>query len=162
MSVICTIVRATFVWPWNENMRIKEKQQTNGYRAIWLVYRTNTNTRGFWLVTRMLMWKNFMPKKFLRNKSILCFDIILQHDWPIEQCPLHNRAFFGGKTKSPCFDLLNYWLIKQNKKKTETIFQGHRKIALFYSFYHYKTKCSVIFLIHLLLPPHIHINSSED
>ena len=114
MSVIWTIVRAIFVWTWNENMRIKEKQQTNGYRAIWLpVYWTNTNTSGFWLVTRMLTWKNFMPENFLRNKSILCFNIILQHDWPIEQCPLHNRAFFGGKTKNPCFDLLNYWLIKQ-------------------------------------------------
>ena len=48
-----------------------------------------------------------------RNQSILCFDVILQHDWPIEQCHLHIRVFFGGKTKSPCFDLLIHWLTKQ-------------------------------------------------
>ena len=39
--------------------------------------------------------------------------VILQHDWPIEQCLFHIRIFFGGKTKSPCFDLFIHWLIKQ-------------------------------------------------
>ena len=48
-----------------------------------------------------------------RNQSILRFDVILQHDWPIEQCLHHIRVFFGGKTKSPCFDLFTYWLMKQ-------------------------------------------------
>ena len=57
--------RAIFVWPWTENARTKQKQQTNGNRAIWLVYRTVTNARGFWLVKRTLGWKNFMPKNFL-------------------------------------------------------------------------------------------------
>ena len=37
--------RAIFVWPWNENVRTKQKQQTNGNRAIWLVYRTDRQTR---------------------------------------------------------------------------------------------------------------------
>ena len=54
-----------------------------------------------------------MLEELLRNESILCFDIILQHDWPIQQCFLHIRVFFGGKTKSPCFDLFIHWLIKQ-------------------------------------------------
>ena len=54
-------VRVIFVWPWNENARTKQKQQTNGNRAIWLVYRTDTNALGFWLVRRTLGWKNFMP-----------------------------------------------------------------------------------------------------
>ena len=54
-----------FVWPWNENARTKQKQQTNGNRAIWLVYRTDTNARGLWLVKRTLGWKNFMPENFL-------------------------------------------------------------------------------------------------
>jgi len=40
-----------------------------------------------------------------RNEPILRFDVILQHDWPVKQCLLHIRVFFGGKTKSPCFDL---------------------------------------------------------
>ena len=57
--------RAIFVWPWNENERTKQKKQTNGNRAIWLVYRTDTNARGFWLVKRTLGWKNFMPENFL-------------------------------------------------------------------------------------------------
>ena len=57
--------RAVFVWPWNENARTKQKQQTNGNRAIWSVYRTDTNARGFWLVKPTLDWKNFMPENFL-------------------------------------------------------------------------------------------------
>ena len=50
-----------------------------------------------------------MPEELSRN----CFDVILQHDWSIEQCLLHIRVFFGWKTKSPCFDLFTYWLMKQ-------------------------------------------------
>ena len=62
-------------------------------------------------------FKNINPKcccsilKF-RNQPILRFDVILQHDWPIEHCLLHIRVFFGGKTKRPCFDLFIHWLIK--------------------------------------------------
>ena len=81
--------------------------------AIWLVQRTDTNARGFWLVKRTLEWKNFTPEEFFRNQSILRFDVIQQHNWPIEQCLLHIRVFFGGKTKRPCFDLYIYWLTKQ-------------------------------------------------
>ena len=66
-----------------------------------------------------------MPEELSRNR----FDVILQHDWSIEQCLLHIRVFFGGKTKSPCFVLFIHWLIKQIAL-TETIFQGHTKIAL--------------------------------
>ena len=87
----------------------KQKQQTNGNKAIWLVYRTDANAPGFWLVKRTLGWKNVMPEELSRN----CFDVILQHDWSIEQCLLHIRVFFGGKTKSPCFVLFIHWLIKQ-------------------------------------------------
>ena len=102
-------VRAIFVWPWDENVRTKQKKQTNRNRAIWLVCSTGTNARGFWLVKRTLGWKNFMPEELSRNR----FDVILQHDWSIEQCLLHIRVFFGGKTKRPCFDLFIHWLIKQ-------------------------------------------------
>ena len=107
------VVRPILVWPWNENARAKQKQQTNGNGAIWLVCRTVTNVRGFWLVKRTLGWKNFMLEKPSRNQPILRFDIILQHDWPIEQRLLHIRVFFGGKTKRPCFDLFIHWAIKQ-------------------------------------------------
>ena len=101
--------RANFVWPWNENARTKQKEQKNGNRGIWLVYRTDTNAPGFWLVKRTLGCKKFMPEELSRNR----FDVILKHDWPIEQCLRHIRVFFGGKTKSPCFVLFNHWLIKQ-------------------------------------------------
>ena len=84
-------------------MRTKQKQQTNGNRAICLVYWTDTNTR----------MKKLHARELSRNQSILHFDVILQHNWPIEQSLLFIRVFFGGKTKSPCFDLFIHWLIKQ-------------------------------------------------
>ena len=51
-------------------------------------------------------------RELSRNQTIFSFDVILQHDLPIEQCLLHIGVFFGGKTKSPCFDLFIHWLIK--------------------------------------------------
>ena len=56
--------RAIFVWPWHENARTKQKQQTNENRAIWLVYRIYTNACGFWLVKRTRGGKTF-PDNFL-------------------------------------------------------------------------------------------------
>ena len=50
-----------------------------------------------------------MPEELSRNR----FDVILQHDWSIEQCLLHVRVFIGGKMKSPCFVLFIHCLIKQ-------------------------------------------------
>ena len=57
--------RAIFLWLWNENARAKQKQQKNLNRVIWLVYRTDTNARRFWLVKRILGWKYYMPEIFL-------------------------------------------------------------------------------------------------
>ena len=85
------------------------------YRAIWLFNRTDTNARGFWLVERTLGWKKIHARELSRNQSILRFDVILQHEWPIERCSLQIRVFFGGKTKRPCFDLFIHWLIKRIK-----------------------------------------------
>ena len=127
------LVIAIFVWPWNKNARTKQKQQTNGnHGTIWLVCRRDTNAFGFCLVIkRTLRLKKLHAQELSRNPSILGFDVILQHDWPIEQCLLYIRVFFGGKTKSPCFDLFIHWLIKQiTKTYTETTFQAHTKIAL--------------------------------
>ena len=91
----------------------KQKRQTNGNKAIWLVCRTDTNLRGFWLVKRTLGWKKLHARELCRNQPILRCNVILQHDWPVEQCLLHIRVFFGGKTKRPCFDLFIHWRIKQ-------------------------------------------------
>ena len=57
--------------------------------------------------------KKVPARELSRHQPTLCFDVILQHDWPIELCLLHIRVFFGGKTKRPCFDLFIHSLIKQ-------------------------------------------------
>ena len=101
-------VGAIFVWPENRNNKLKETE-----RFDWFC-RTDTNARGFWLVKRTLSWKNFMYEELSRNQSVLRFEVLLQHDWPIEQCLLHIKVFFGGKPKNPCFDLFIHWLT-QNK-----------------------------------------------
>ena len=50
--------RAIFVWPWNENARTKQKQQTNRNRVIWFVYRTRHKLA--WL---LVGWANARVKK---------------------------------------------------------------------------------------------------
>ena len=91
-------------------MKTREQNKNNKRAKIkrfdWFIERIQTH---LWLVKRTLCWKNFMPEELSRNR----FDVILQHDWSIEQCLLHIRVFFGGKTKSPCFVLFIHWLIKQ-------------------------------------------------
>ena len=96
-----------------KNAWTKQKQQTNGNRAIWLVYQADTNALGFWLVKWTLVWRNFMLENFLEINPILRFDVILQHDLPSKQCHLHIRILFGRKTKRPCFEFFIHWLIKQ-------------------------------------------------
>ena len=87
--------RASFVWPWNENARTKQKQQTNGNRAIWLVYRTETNAPGFWLVKRTLEWKNFMPENFLEI---------------IQYYALTSSCNTSGQSSSNAFSILGFSL----------------------------------------------------
>ena len=106
----CRIDRAIFVLPWNENVRTKQKQDTNRNRVIWLGYRTDTHAPGFWLVNRKLGCNNFMPDNFLEISRYLAWRHTAEHDWPIEQCLLPIKVF---ETKSPSFDLFNHWLIKQ-------------------------------------------------
>ena len=125
--------RAVSVWPWNENARTKQKQQTNGCRAIWLVYRTDINARGFWLLKQNLGWKNFVPENFL---EINRYFALTSYCNTIGQ----SRNGFsivgflgGGGTKRPCFDLFIHWLIKQITNTRETIFQGYTKIALMFT-----------------------------
>ena len=154
MQNYTTLHGAIFSWPWNENARTKQKQQTNGNRAIWLVYRTDTNVRGFWLVKRTHGWKCFMPEELSRNHSILRFDVILQNDCPMEQWPLHIRVFFGGKTKSPCFDLLIHWLIKTTDEHVpKPFFKVIRKslhsLTSPYG-HHYNTDTSLLRIVRLV------------
>ena len=89
----------------------------NSNTAIWLVYRTDTNARGFSLVKRTLGWKNFMPENFLEINWYLA---LTSYCNTIGQCLLYFRVFFGWKTKRPCFDLFIHWLIKKSNT-----FQNH-------------------------------------
>ena len=81
---------------------------------VWLIDQIQTRVALIGMVKRTArVKKNFMPEELHRNQPILRFDVILQHDWPIEQFLLHIRVFFSGKTKRLSFDL---WLIKQITK----------------------------------------------
>ena len=107
-------------------MKTREQNRNNERTEIerfdWFIERTQT---------RVAFGKK--KKKLHANQSKLRFDVILQPDWPIEQCLLHIRVFFGGKTKSPCFDLFRHPLADSDKTNNEhlaNIFQGHTKIAL--------------------------------
>ena len=65
--------------------------------------------------------------------ELIRFDVILQHNLPIEQWLLHIRDSFGLKTKSPCFDHIHPLADKGNNRVrslTGAIFLGHTKIAL--------------------------------
>ena len=86
----------------------KNNKRTEIKRFDWFIERKQTHLAFGWLSKRSAE-KNFMPEELSRS----CFDVILQHDWSMEQCLLHIRVFFGGKTKSPCFVLFIHWLIKQ-------------------------------------------------
>ena len=66
--------------------------------------------------------KKLHARELSRNQPILRFDVILQHDWPIEKCLLHIRVFLGGKTRRPRFDLFIHWLIKQITKTYQNHF----------------------------------------
>ena len=48
-------------------MKTREQNRNNKRvrTAIWLVYRTDTNAGGFWLVKRRLGWETFIPENFL-------------------------------------------------------------------------------------------------
>ena len=85
-------------------------KRTEIERFNWFIERIQPRVAFGWLSERV---KKRHARELSRNQPILRFDFILQHDWPIEQCLLHIRAFFGGKRKRPCFDLAIHWLIKQ-------------------------------------------------
>ena len=64
---------------------------------------------GFCLVEQTL----FMPEELSRNQPILNFDVILQHDWPIEQCLLHIRVSLAGKQRGHVLKTFIHWVMKQ-------------------------------------------------
>ena len=97
-------------------MKTREQNRNNKRTEIeqydWFVEQIQTLVAFDWLSERSGE-KTSHARELSRNQSILRFDVMLQHHWPIEGCLLHIRVFFGGKTKSPCFDFFIHWLIKQ-------------------------------------------------
>ena len=100
-------------------MKTREQNRNNKRTEIeqydWFVERIQTLVAFDWLSERSNE-KTSHARELSRNQWILRFDVMLQHHWPIEGCRLHIRVLFGGKTKSPCFDLFIHWLIKQIMK----------------------------------------------
>ena len=111
--------------------RANKTETTNeGNRATWLVYRTDTDADGFWLVKRTFGWKNFMPENFL---EINRYFALTSYCNTIVQS---NNAFsmlgfsLAGKRRVHVliFSSIGSW--NRWRTLTETIFQGHTKIAL--------------------------------
>ena len=89
------------LWPWNENARTKQKQQTNGNRAIGLVIeRIQTRMAFGW-------WSERSRNRYFALTSYCNATGQSNNAFSI------SGLFFGGKTKSPCFDLFIHRLIKQ-------------------------------------------------
>ena len=95
-----------------EEKRIN-KQTQNIEQFYWFIELIQTRVAFGWLSERL--GEKTYSREQSRNQPILRFDVILQHDWPIEQWLIHFRVFFGGKTKRPCFHLFIDWLRKQIK-----------------------------------------------
>ena len=102
----------------------RNNKRTEIERFDCFIERIQTRVAFGWLSERSGE-KKLHAREHSRNQPILRFDVILQHDWLIEQCLLHIRV-----SKRPCFDLFIHWLIKQITNTYQTIFQGHTKIAL--------------------------------
>ena len=86
-------------------MKTREQNRNNKGMEIerfdWFIERIQTRVAFGWLSERSR--KKIHARELSRSQWILRFDVILQHDWPIEQCLLHIRVFYGGKTKRSMF-----------------------------------------------------------
>ena len=61
---ICCVIRATFVWPWNEKVQTKQKKQTNGNRAILLPLERIQTRVAFGLLRERSGLKTSCPRAF--------------------------------------------------------------------------------------------------
>ena len=84
-------------------MKTREQNRNNKRTEIerfdWFIEWIQTRAAVGWLANARVKKRDVQERS--RNQPILPFDVILQHDWSIEQCLLHIRVFFGGKTKTP-------------------------------------------------------------
>ena len=70
----------------------RNNKQTEIERSNWSIEPIQTRVAFGWL-------SECSREKLSRNQPVLRFDVILQHDWLIEQCLLHIRVFFAGKQR---------------------------------------------------------------
>ena len=67
--------------------RNKSNKRTEIERFVWFIERIRTLVSFGWLSER-LGEKKFVPENCPEINRILRYDVILQHDWAIEQCLL--------------------------------------------------------------------------
>ena len=95
VDLFSNLYTAIFVWyPGNKNNKPRETEWFDCF-VEWI--QNASGSCHDWLSTRSAR-KNFMPEGLSRNQSILCFDIVLQHDWPIELClPILGFSLAGKR-----------------------------------------------------------------
>ena len=124
---IYSLFRAIFVWPWNEHTR---KKQNNKRKEIerfdWFIERIQTGMAFGWLRKRSGEIKTFMLENF---PEINWYFALTSYCNTIGQsnnvvCILGFSLAGKRRVHVLIFDKTN------NEHLAETIFQGHRKIAL--------------------------------
>ena len=106
---------------WNRNNKRTEIELFD-----WFIEGIQTRVAFDWL-SECACWgeKKLHARELSRNQSILRFDVILQHNWPIEQSLSILGFSLAGKRRVHVLIFSSTgWTL------TETIFQGHTKIAL--------------------------------
>ena len=99
----------------------RNNKRTEIEQFDWFIERIQTHVAFGWLSEQELS----------RNQPIFRFDVILRHDWPIEQCLLRIKVFFGGKMKKACVDLFIHWLIKQVSYENRSIHLSASRFKMF-------------------------------
>ena len=85
---------------WKLANKTETTYKRTGSRAIWLVYPTDTNARGFWLVKRTLGWKNFILENFLEINRYFALTSYCNTIGQSKQCILHIRIFWPENEES--------------------------------------------------------------
>ena len=125
---IYSLFRAIFVWPWNENTRTKQNiKRKEIERFEWFIERIQTGMALGWLSKHSGEIKTFMPESF---PEINWYFALTSYSNTIGQsnnvfCMLGFFSLAGERRVHVLiFDKTN------NEHLAETIFWGHRKIAL--------------------------------
>jgi len=93
--------RGVFLWSWNENVGAKQKPQTNGNRAIWLVSLSVRDLFYQPVDEKVKTWTLRFPAKENPSMEKALFDwpIVLQYDVKAKY-RLISRKFFGHEVFS--------------------------------------------------------------